>query len=75
MQTIQIQLNDSYVEKFLNLLQALPQNEIKILDKDFERDRQMFRGVLEDYKNDKEKFEPYEKGMDELNSWLDNLVK
>ena len=28
-ETTQLQINDSYLEKFLNLLQALPQNKTK----------------------------------------------
>lgn len=75
MQTIQIQVKDSYFEKFLNLLQALPQDEIKIIDKQFEDDKKMLHKVLDDYKSGKDEFVPYEEGMKEMDAWLDTLVE
>ena len=75
MQTIQIQVKESYLERFLNLLQALPQDEIKIIDKEFERDKKMLQEVLNSYKNNTGEFIPYEEGMEELDNWLDAVVK
>ncbi len=75
MQNIHIQVNDGYFEKFLNLLDALPKNEIKIIDKEFQNNQKMLQKVLEDYKSGREKVIPYDEGMDEIDSWLDTLVK
>lgn len=75
MQTIQLAIKDSYYEKFLNLLQPLPQDEIKIIDKAFEADKKMLHKVLEEYRSGKGEFVPYEEGMDELDNWLAELNK
>ncbi len=75
MQTIQIQVKDSYFEKFLNLLRSLPQDEIQIIDEAFEEDKKMLHKVVEKYRSGKGEFVPYEEGMKELDSWLDELNK
>lgn len=73
MQTIQIQVKDSYLEKFLNLLQALPQNEIRIVDKEFEDDKKMLQEVLDDYKSGKGEFTEIDKEFwDGMDNHIDN---
>ena len=73
MQTIQIEVKDSYLEKFLNLLQALPQDKIKIIDQQFQEDKKMLEEVLRKYRNGEGEFVPYEEGMEEIDIWLSEL--
>jgi len=75
MQTIQIEVKDSYLEKFLNLLQALPQDEIKIVDQQFQEDKRVLEEVVRKYRSGEGEFVPYEEGMKEIDIWLDELNK
>ena len=74
MQDIHIRVKDSYLQKFLNLLDALPQDEIKIVDLAFEQDRKMLHQTLKNYKNGTETPLPYDEGMEEIDTWLDTLI-
>ncbi len=47
MQTIQLQIKDSYFEKFLNLLHTLPEDEVKIIDKKFSMSDEFFVNSIE----------------------------
>ena len=74
MQTIQIEVNESYLEKFLNLLQALPQDKIKIIDQQFQEDKKMLEEVVRQYRSGEGEFtELTQEFWDEIDIWLDKL--
>jgi len=73
MQTIQIEVKDSYLEKFLNLLQALPQDKIKIIDQQFQEDKKMLEEVLHKYRNGEGEFtELTQEFWDEMDEYIDS---
>jgi len=73
MQTIQIEVKDSYREKFLNLLQALPQDKIKIIDQQFQEDKKMLEEVLHKYRNGEGEFtELTQEFWDEMDEYIDS---
>ena len=53
MKTIQIQVKDSYSEKFLNFLWSLPQDKIQIIDEAFKEDKKILHKVVEKYRSGK----------------------
>ena len=73
MQTIQIEVKDSYLEKFLNLLQALPQDEIKIVDQQFQEDKKMLKEVVRKYRSGEGEFtELTQEFWDEMDEYIDS---
>jgi hypothetical protein len=73
MQTIQIEVQDSYLEKFLNLLQALPQDEIKIIDHQFQQDKKMLEEVVRKYRSGEAEFtELTQEFWDEMDEYIDS---
>jgi len=72
MQMIQLEVKDSYLEKFLNLLQALPQDEIKIIDKTFEEDKKMLHKIVEEYRSGQGEFTELSQDFwDEMDKHID----
>jgi len=67
MKTIQIQVEDDYLETFL---ESLPQDKIKIVDQTFIDNQKKLQDELEDFLHGKGKFTPYYEAMKEMDGWL-----
>ena len=67
MKTIQIQVEDDYLETFLA---SLPQDKVKVIDQTFIDNQKKLQEEFENFLNGKGEFSPYYETMKEMDSWL-----
>ncbi len=67
MQTIQLQVQDDYVEEFLN---TLPKEKVKVVDQTFLEHQQRFQAELQKFKDEAGEFPPYHEEMKAIDAWL-----
>jgi hypothetical protein len=66
-QTIQIQVEDDYLETFL---ESLPQDKVKIVDQAFLDNQKKLQEELENFQHGKGEFAPYYETMKEMDNWI-----
>lgn len=67
MKTIQIQVEDDYIETFLK---SLPQDKVRIVDQAFIDNQKKLQEELENFLHGKGEFSPYYETMQEMDNWL-----
>lgn len=67
MKTIQILVEDDYLETFLA---SLPQDKVKVVDQTFLDNQKKLHDELENFLNGKGEFSPYYETMKEMDNWL-----
>jgi hypothetical protein len=65
--TIQIQIEDDYLDTFL---ENLPQDKIRIIDQTFLDNQKRLQEELNDFLHGKGEFTPYYETMKEMDDWL-----
>ncbi len=67
MKTIQLQIEDDYLETFL---ETLPQDKVRIIDQTFLDNQKILQEELEDFLHGKGEFTSYYDAMKEMDNWL-----
>lgn len=67
MRTLQIQVEDDYLETFL---ETLPQDKVKIVDQTFLDNQKRLQEELENFLQGRGEFTPYYETMKEMDNWL-----
>ena len=67
MKTIQLRVQDEFVDE---LLQMLPHDKVKVIDQDFLDNQNRLHNELESFLNTTSVFTPYHEGMKEMDNWI-----
>lgn len=67
MKTIQIQVEDDYLETFL---ESLPKEKVRVIDQAFIDNQNKLQEELENFLQGKGEFTPYYETMKEMDNWL-----
>lgn len=67
MKTIQIQIEDDYLETFL---ETLPQEKVKVVDQTFLDNQKRLQEELDNFLHGKGEFTSYHETMKEMDNWL-----
>jgi len=67
MKTIQIQVEDDYLETFL---ESLPQDKVKVVNQTFIDNQKKLQEELENFFHGKGEFSPYYETMKQMDNWL-----
>lgn len=67
MKTIQLRVQDEFVDE---LLQMLPRDKVKVMDKGFFDNQNKLHKELESFLNATTEFIPYHEDMKETDSWI-----
>jgi hypothetical protein len=65
--TIQILIEDDYLETFL---ESLPKDKVKIIDQTFIEYQQKLQEELQNFLHGKGEFTPYYEAMKEMDNWI-----
>ncbi|WP_321777189.1 hypothetical protein [Sulfurimonas sp.] len=67
MTILHLLIEDSFIESFV---ESLPREKVKIVEEDFELNKQLLAKEMQNYKNDREDFYPYLESMKNLDIWF-----
>ena len=67
MTKIHLLIEDDYIEEFMS---NLPKDKVVVIEHDFEENKKKLQNVLQNHKDNKEKFIPYYESMKALNEWF-----
>ncbi len=67
MATLQLQVQDEFLE---DLLKMLPKDKVTVIDQSFLENQKKLNGELENFLNDKTEFTPYYENMKEIDNWI-----
>lgn len=67
MKTIQLQIEDDYIEEFLN---SLPKDKVTLIDDLFLDNQSKFKKELESFMKNETNFKPHLENMKEMDNWL-----
>ena len=67
MQKIHLLVEDDYIQ---TLMQMLPRDKVTVIEENFEENKILLQDSLQNYRDAKDSFVPYQDSIEELNSWL-----
>ena len=67
MQTLHLLIEDDFIEEFVN---SLPRKKVTIIEKEFDKNKQLLANELENYKQNQDDIKPYTQSKNELDEWL-----
>ena len=69
---IHLLVDENYIEEWM---MNLPQDKVKVVEKEFEENKALLADTLKDYQEENENFLSYQKSIIEIKSWLEEKEK
>ncbi len=69
--TLHLLIEDDYVQ---TLVDSLPKDKVRIIEEDFEQNKQLLKETFNEYNNNNESI-PYSQSMNNITQWLNEREK
>jgi len=69
---LSVLVDEEYIEEFV---QNLPIEKVRIVEHNFQENKKLFEELFNEYKRGTHSFYPYNKSIQNMNSWLENRLQ
>ena len=70
--TIHLQIEDDYIDEFMN---SLPKDNVIVIEEDFKENKKLLQDELKSYQDNPNDFIPYNDSMKDMTLWLEEREK